>query len=575
MSNSERHVHDYDVIVIGSGFGGSVSALRLSEKGYRVAVLEAGRRFRDDEFAKTSWRLPRFVWLPKFGLKGIQRIHILRDVVVLAGAGVGGGSLVYANTLYVPPDEFFQGKQWSHITDWKRELAPYYDQATRMLGVTRNPTMTPADVAMKAVADEMGVGDTFKLTDVGVFFGAPSGETVPDPFFGGVGPERTGCTECGECMTGCRHNAKNTLAKNYLPLAEKAGAEIVPLTTVRGVVARPDGGYDVKVEKTGTWLGRGERTYTANHVVMAAGTYNTQLLLHKMRDTGRLARLSPTLGRLTRTNSESLLGAVADRKAVRESGTDFTEGVAITSSFFPEPQTHIEAVRYGKGSNAMALLGTVMTDEQPGVPRWKTWAKKIASDPKGAVQLYRIRGWSERSIIALVMQTLDNSVTVTGARGVLGRFKLDTRPGEGEPSPTWIPVANKAARLLAKKIRGVPAGNMGEVIGAPMTAHFVGGCVIGDSPDSGVVDPYHRAYGHPGLHIVDGSTISANLGVNPSLTITAQAERAMSMWPNRGEPDQRPALGQAYVPVSAVAPRNPVVPEEAPGALRLPIIRVS
>lgn len=566
--------HDFDVIVIGSGFGGSVSALRLTEKGYRVGVIEAGRRFKDSEFAKTSWRLRKFLWAPKLGLTGIQRIHILRDVVVMAGAGVGGGSLVYANTLYVPPDEFFQDRQWQHITDWKAELGPYFDQATRMLGVTDNPTMTPADVAMKAVADEMGCGQTFRLTPVGVFFGAPSGQTVPDPFFGGVGPARTGCTECGECMTGCRHNAKNTLTKNYLALAEAAGAQVLPLTTVRGLKPMADGGYSVAVERTGNWFGRGARTYTADQVIMAAGTFNTQLLLHRMRVTGNLPKLSPTLGRLSRTNSESLLGAVANRKAAAAAGDDYTQGVAITSSFHPEPYTHIEPVRYGKGSNAMGLLATILTDEQPGTPRWKTWSKQLAADPMAAVRLLNVRGWSQRSIIALVMQSLDNSVTVAAGKGMLGRIKLVTRPGEGEPNPTWIPVANKAVRLLAKRLKGVPAGTLGDIIGAPMTAHFVGGCVIGDSASTGVVDPYHRAYGHPGLHIVDGSAISANLGVNPSLTITAQAERALAMWPNKDGQDPRPALGEAYRQIVPVVPKQPVVPPTAPGALRLPV-RVS
>ena len=563
----------YDVIVVGSGFGGSVTALRLTEKGYRVGVLEAGRRFADNEFAKTSWRLRKFLWAPKLGLTGIQRIHILKDVIVLAGAGVGGGSLVYANTLYVPPEKFFQDEQWAHITDWRSELSPYYEQATRMLGVTKNPTMTPADDAMLAVATEMGVQDTFTMTPVGVFFGELAGVTVPDPFFGGAGPERTGCIECGECMTGCRHGAKNTLPKNYLGLAESAGAEVHPLTTVTGIREHGEG-WAVDVENTGTWFGRGRRTLTADHVVMAAGTYNTQKILHHMKDTGKLPRISPTLGLKSRTNSESLLGAIRDRKTDSAfKDADFTRGVAITSSFYPEPYTHVEPVRYGKGSNAMGVLGTILTDEEPGVPRWKTWAREIARNPIGTARMMNVAGWSQRAVIALCMQTLDNSVTVFGGRGFLGRWKLTSRQG-GTPNPSWIPEANEAVRVLAKKIGGKPAGNLGEIINAPMTAHFVGGCVIGESAEKGVVDPYHRAYGHRGLHIVDGSAITANLGVNPSLTITAQAERAMAMWPNKGEPDQRPALGTDYVPVSPVAPGHPVVPGHSPGALRLPIISV-
>ncbi len=566
--NWPRSGHDYDVIVVGSGFGGSVSALRLTEKGYRVGVLEAGRRFADADFAKTSWRLKKFLWAPRLGLTGIQRIHVLRNVVVLAGAGVGGGSLVYANTLYKPPSRYFEDKQWAHITDWEAELAPYYEQASRMLGVTENPTMTPADVALKSVAEDMGVGETFRLTPVGVFFGEGPGETTPDPFFGGAGPARVGCIQCGECMTGCRHNAKNTLPKNYLGLAERAGATVHPMTTVRSFAPAADGdGWEVQIERTGTWRGRGRRTLTCDQVIVAAGTYNTQRLLHRMRDDGTLPKLSSTLGRLTRTNSESLLGAISTKP-----DADYTEGVAITSSFYPEPQTHVEPVRYGKGSNAMGLLGTILTDEEPGVPRWKTWARAIAKDPGSAAKMLNVHGWSQRAVIALVMQSVDNSVTVSGAKGLFGRWKMTTRNPEGEPSPTWIPSANKAVRLLADRINGVPAGNMGDVVGAPMTAHFVGGCVIGDSAESGVIDPYHRAYGYDGLHIVDGSTITANLGVNPSLTITAQAERAVAMWPNCGDDDLRPPMGSEYQKTAAVAPKRPAVPDEAPAALRLPII---
>ena len=556
---------DYDVAIIGSGFGGSVSALRLTEKGYKVLVIEAGRRFEDADFPKTSWRTKQFLFAPALGCYGIQRIHLLPDAVILAGAGVGGGSLVYANTLYVPPEPFFKDKQWGHITDWQSELAPYYDQAKRMLGVVQNPTMTPADVELKAVADEMGVGDTFTLTPVGVYFGDGGGVTAQDPYFGGRGPARTGCIECGECMTGCRHNAKNTLVKNYLYLAESAGAEISPMTTVTGLEQYGEG-YAIDTKRTGSR--KGKRRIYAKEVIVAAGAYNTQRLLHSMKDSGRLPNLSPALGRLSRSNSEALLGAITDDRS-----RDYTRGVAITSSFYPEPHTHIEPVRYGKGSNMMGFLQTVMTDEIDGEPRWKTWIRELVRQRSNALQMIDLRGWSERSIILLVMQSVDNSLTVSGKRSRFG-FRLTSKQGDGEPNPTWIPAGNEAARLLSKRIEGLPGGNLGDLISAPMTAHFVGGCAIGDSPESGVIDPYHRVYGHPGLHVVDGAAVSANLGVNPSLTITAQAERAMALWPNKGETDVRPAVGQEYLRVAPVAPKEPVVPDAAPGALRLPVVEV-
>ncbi len=556
--------YDFDVLIVGSGFGGSVGALRLAEKGYRVGVLEAGRRFSDGELPKTSWHLRDFLWAPWLGCFGIQRIHVLRDVVVLAGAGVGGGSLNYANTLYVPGASYFEDPQWSGITDWATELAPYYDQAARMLGVVDNPTMTPSDLVMKAVADEMGVGHTFRLTPVGVYFGEGPAVTSADPFFGGVGPDRTGCTQCGECMTGCRYNAKNTLPKNYLALAEAAGARIFPLTTVTQIEELPEGGFLVSTTRTGARLAPKVRTFRAEQVVVAAGTYGTQRLLHRMRDEGRLPRLSPRLGHLTRTNSESLLGAVATT-----SPADFSEGVAITSSFHPEPHTHVEPVRYGKGSNAMAFLQSVLTQPRAGQPRWRSSLGEVVRQRGTAVRLLDVRRWSERSIISLVMQSVDNSLTVTGRRSRLGRWRLTTKQDESAPAPTYLPVAQEVARRLAERINGVAAGTVIENLGLALTAHFVGGVTIGSDPDSGVIDPYHRVYGYPGLHVVDGAAVTANLGVNPSLTITAQAERAFAMWPNRGESDERPTQGEDYRPVAAVAPLAPVVPEHAPAALRL------
>jgi len=557
---------DYDVLVIGSGFGGSVAALRLTEKGYRVGVLEAGRRFADDEFGKTSWDLRRFLWAPKLGCFGIQRIHKLKDVLVLAGAGVGGGSLVYANTLYQPGDPFFADTQWSQITDWREELTPHYEQAQRMLGVVTNPTHTPSDVVMKAVAEEMGVGETFGPTPVGVYFGT-AGEKAADPYFGGVGPERTGCTECGSCMTGCRVGAKNTLVKNYLGLAESAGAEVLPLTTATAMEQRKDGTWSVTTQRTGTWLRKRPRTITAGQVVLAAGTWGTQHLLFAMKDAGKLPKLSPTLGELTRTNSESIVGASGYRV---DPTRDFTRGVAITSSFHPDSSTHIEPVRYGKGSNAMGLLQTLQTDGDGPRPRWVQFLIELVHHPLMFLRLMTTKNWSERTIIALVMQNLDNSITTFTKKGLFGRT-LSSKQGHGEPSPTWIPAGNEATQRMARHLDGVAGGTWGELFNIPLTAHFIGGCAIGADAQHGVIDPYHRVYGYPGLSVVDGAAISANLGVNPSLTITAQAERAFSLWPNQGEHDSRPEQTAAYTRVDAVSPRQPVVPADAPGALRLPL----
>ncbi|GAA2168344.1 GMC family oxidoreductase [Actinomadura napierensis] len=581
--------HDYDVLVVGSGFGGSVSALRLTEKGYKVGVIEAGRRFdtapsaapgsRYPALPRTNWRVSRYLWAPALGLTGIQRLHLIRGakssrVMVMAGAGVGGGSLNYANTLYVPPAPFFQDGQWAHITDWQDELAPFYDQAKRMLGVVENPTTTEADKVMRKVADRMGAAGTFVKTPVGVYFGGGAGVESADPFFGGAGPRRRGCLECGECMVGCRHGAKNMLTENYLYLAEKAGARVMPLSRVTSVRPLAGGGYAVEIVRTGSF-GRNRRTLTAEQVVFAAGTYGTQKLLHKLKSTGLLPRLSDRLGALTRTNSEAILGGG------RRNGTpgpDFSKGVAITSSFHPTPETHIEPVRYGRGSNLLAGLQTLLIDgDRPGerhTPRLLKFAREVVRRPRDLLQLFDVRHWSERTVIALVMQTRDNSITLSPKKGPFG-WDVRASAGHGEPNPTWIPEGHRATRLIGEEIGGIAGGTWGDLFDVPMTAHFLGGCAIGDSAASGVIDAYHRAYGHPGLHIVDGSAVSANLGVNPSLTITAQAERAMSLWPNRGEADSRPELGGTYRRITPVLPKNPVVPPDAPAALHLPIVEIT
>ncbi|GGS80260.1 GMC family oxidoreductase N-terminal domain-containing protein [Streptomyces violaceus] len=584
-----QDVHDYDVIVVGSGFGGSVTALRLTEKGYKVGVLEAGRRFTRESLPKNSWDLKNYLWAPKLGMYGIQRIHLLGNVMVLAGAGVGGGSLNYANTLYVPPKPFFEDPQWRDITDWQDELKPFYDQARRMLGVRLNPTMTPSDVHLKAAAERMGCGDSFHLAPVGVFFGdgedadgtakAKPGQEVPDPYFGGAGPARRACAECGECMTGCRHGAKNTLNENYLHLAEKAGAVVHPLTTVVSVTDDSRGGYAVATLPTDDRRKAKGRTYTARKVVLAAGTYGTQTLLHRMKAGGQLPYISDKLGELTRTNSEALVGAQTDdrryRKAHGARKADFTRGVAITSSIHPDENTHIEPVRYGKGSNSMgglSILQVPYARGASGTSRVLGFLAHAAKHPMLVLRSLSNRRWSERTIIGLVMQSLDNSLTTYLKPSGAGRGLLTARQGHGAPNPKQIKAATESASALAAEINGFAGSNVGELMGTPLTAHFLGGCPIGASRETGVIDPYHRLYGHPGISVVDGAAVSANLGVNPSLTITAQAERAMSYWPNKGEPDLRPRQGAAYERLQPVEPKSPAVPADAFGALRLPFL---
>ncbi|MEP7334002.1 MAG: GMC family oxidoreductase, partial [Terracoccus sp.] len=438
------------------------------------------------------------------------------------------------------------------ITDWKAELAPHYATAQRMLGVVTNPCDGPVEALMRETAEGLGVGASFRKTPVGVFFGEP-GRQVPDPYFGGDGPARTGCTQCGNCMVGCRVGAKNTLVKNYLALAERRGVTIEPLRTVVDLrpldPAVPEQGYAVTTVRSGAWAaGRTRRTVTAGQVVIAAGAWGTASLLQSMQ-VEALPQLSDRLGELTRTNSEALGGAMTARVP---SGVDLTRGVAITSSFNVDEATHVENCRYGPGSNLMGALAVMQVDGGGRVPRVVRFAGQAVRHPAVFARSLSTRRWSERTVIALVMQSRDNSITVGHKRGLFG-WRLTSEQGHGEPNPTYLAEANVAVRALAAGLasatglRAWPGSSVGEVFDVPMTAHFLGGAVISDSPQTGVVDPYHRVWHYPGLHIVDGAAVSANLGVNPSLTITAQAERAMSFWPARGERDTRAAQGQPYV----------------------------
>lgn len=536
---------DHDVVIIGSGFGGSVAAMRLTEKGYGVHVYEAGRRFEDADFAKTNWNVRRYLWVPAFGCFGVQRIHRLPHVMILAGAGVGGGSLNYANTLYQPGTEFFEDAQWPE-GDWQSELSWHYVQAKRMLGVVdRYPAAGPVEQMMRDAAADLGVEASFRLAPTGVFYGAP-GETVADPFFGGEGPARTGCTFCGNCMVGCRVGAKNTLMKNYLALAERRGATIEPLRTVTEVIPRRGGGFTVTTERSGAWFGRDRKRVSARQVVFAGGTWGTQQLLHRMKQAGALPHLSDALGKLTRTNSEALDGAVA--VTVPEQ-MGLANGVAITTSFHIDERTHVENVRYGPGSNLMGMLATVLVPGGRGLAaRLGSLMKQTLRAPLTSLRLGSLRRWSERGVIALVMQTADNSLTLSLKRrlGGLIRPALTSEQGEGEPNPSYLPGAHLASKAIAARlqqasgVRTEARGSWPEVFGIPLTAHFLGGAVVSASPESGVVDSYHRVWGYPGLHIVDGSAGPANPGVNPSLTITAMAERAISYWPRNGDADARP-----------------------------------
>ena len=560
---------DYDVIVIGSGFGGSVAALRSTEKGYRVGVMESGRRWNDEDIPHTSWDIRRFAWQPEAEMYGIQRMEFLDDVLVLCGAGVGGGSHVYGNTLYVPPKRFFEAPEWADITDWAEEMAPYVDQATRMLGVVRVPYMdTSVDRLMREVAEDMGKANSYNRAPVGVYFGTP-GIEAEDPYFGGEGPRRRGCVNCGNCMIGCGRNAKNKLTVNYLYLAEKRGAVIHELQEVYEIQPLPDGGFDVKARHPG-WVQRAahadHHTYRAKEVIVSAHAYGSAKLLHRLKHQGVLRGLSDQLGQRARTNSEQLLTITrpyAEWKADPEKIPITPGSVSITSGVWPDAQTSIEPVYYGVGSDVMAFL---MTFHQHGAQTHPVegWLKELVEHPSNVLRFGDARHWSERQAVLLCMQTSDTSIELYWKDDM-----LRSRHGSGTPPSSHIPVVEDFADRLARKMHGEQGALWFEVVNRTASAHFIGGMPIAESAAKGVVDPYQRVFGQPGLHVMDGSVMPANPGVNPSLMITALAERAMSFWPNKGDADPRPPLGSGYNRLKAVMPYKPIVPKGAPAELRL------
>ncbi|HEY1421334.1 MAG TPA: GMC family oxidoreductase [Candidatus Dormibacteraeota bacterium] len=528
----------YDFVVVGSGFGGSVSALRLAEKGYRVAVLEAGKRFNAADMPKTSWDVRRFLWMPALFCHGIMRLTLLSEALVASGAGVGGGSLVFANTLPEPVPQVFRRDEWPSDHDWESTLKPHYTTARRMLGATTNRRSTRADQVIKECAHDMGKGDTYKPTEVSVFFGEP-GKTVPDPYFGGAGPDRAGCIFCGGCVVGCRHNAKNTLDKNYLYLAEKLGVEIHPETKVDRIEAdATGGGYLLGSVRSTSFLARDRKVWRARNVVLAAGVLGTVELLLNARRRGWLTKLSPALGHRVRSNSEAIVGATSRRK-----DADFTDGVAITSGFHPDAVTHIQPVRYPRGSDLIGLLSKPLTNGGPGLPRPVRFFGAIARHPVDFTRSLLPFGWAQRTIVLLVMQTSENHFRLILRRRWLWPFSVAVRSasadGGRQHNPSYLPVANDTARRVASKIDGWPFSSVNEVLfDIPSTAHILGGAIIGADPQSAVCDERHEVFGHPGLYVVDGAAVPVNLGVNPALTITALAERAMSLIPAAPDSDQ-------------------------------------
>jgi cholesterol oxidase len=515
---------EYDYLIIGSGFGGSASALRLVEKGYRVLMLEKGRELTARDFPESNWDLRRWLWAPALGWRGLFQIRPFAHVVVLAGAGVGGGSLTYANTLPIPKSTFFRAGAWATLCDWERELVPHYQTARRMLGAAPTNFLAPGDRVLSELAHAVGEPESFHKPHVAVFMGAP-GQTVPDPYFDGRGPPRTGCVQCGGCMTGCRVGAKNSLDKNYLYLARQLGLELLADTEVVDVVPREGGGYDVEALSGRRHFRRARRRFSAKNVIFAAGALGTNSLLLRLRARGSLPRLSAQLGRGVRTNSESLIFVTVP--GARE---DYSKGIAINSLWETGEGSHLEVVRYARGSGFFRLVAA------PHVASGSAWLRLLRvfahalRHPLEVLRAWTVRDWAASTLILLYMRASEGRLRFR--RSWLGF--MNTALDAGEPPASSIPEATELARVIAARTGGVAMSPVHEaVIGAPTTAHIIGGCCMGESAETGVIDVQHRVFGYEGLLIVDGSAISANPGVNPALTIVALAERAMSFIPDR------------------------------------------
>jgi cholesterol oxidase len=537
-ADNENRIYDY--VIIGSGFGGSVCAARLSEKGYSVLVLEKGKRFRDEDFARSNWQFWKYVWMPAVRAHGILQISLLKGMMVLHGAGVGGGSLGYANVLEIPNAETFATPAWNQPAAWGELLMPYYQTAQRMLGATRNPRLGPADDCLRQLAQDGGQEDTFRATEVGVFFG-PEGEPCPDPYFAGQGPQRSGCQQCGACMVGCRKNAKNTLPKNYLYFAEKQGARIVPEAEV--VDVRPsrhcqDGErYEVVYRSSTGFFSRPRKTVRARNVIFSAGVMGSMALLLRLRDVqGSLPKISEQLGNMIRTNSEALLGSVA-----RKDTADYSKGVAITSIYNLNATTRVEPVRYPDGSSLMRLISAPLVDLEGGIGRrMLDSAAWVVRHPIDFARGMFFPGWAHNTTILLIMQNLDNRMRVRLGRSVytLGRRGLVALPEPGYEITAQVRGSHALVRAFAQRTGGVAMGSASEnLLNLPTTAHILGGAPIGEDARSGVVNDRFEIHGYPGLSIIDGSVVPANPGVNPSLTIAALAEYAMSRVPAKRQED--------------------------------------